>query len=302
MFVSARFPVSLVAASLAVTLGAVAWTPLVAQNPLDLSQWIPRPLRDSGRPVVPLFEGWFQNEDGTYTLAFGYQSQNLEEDYDIPVGPDNFIEPSQYNGGQPTHFRRVHPVTRRPWSIFTVTVPEDFGRRRVVWTLRHLGNTYSVPGHLISPAYLLDEKVAPARYQSANAGSTQGDPIGAYAPEIHFDPAGPGARGIEGLRWGPLTARVGEPLPVTVWVEENGGRPQTWLWWLHYSGPGEVTFSEDEIEVELSEEGRGQATTMVRFTEPGEYVVLVQAIERLPGTFEFHCCWTNGYVEVIVNN
>ena len=99
MFVSARFPVSLVAASLAVTLGAVAWTPLVAQNPLDLSQWIPRPLRDSGRPVVPLFEGWFQNEDGTYTLAFGYQSQNLEEDYDIPVGPDNFIEPSQYNGG-----------------------------------------------------------------------------------------------------------------------------------------------------------------------------------------------------------
>ena len=51
---------------------------------------------------MPIFEGWFQSEDGTYTLSFGYISMNLEGALHIPLGPDNFIEPSEYDGGQPT--------------------------------------------------------------------------------------------------------------------------------------------------------------------------------------------------------
>ena len=78
-------------------------------------------------------------------------------------------------------------------------------------------------------------------------------------------PDGPGVRGLRGTRTGPLTARVGEPLAVSVWVDSGETKyegPQSWLYWMHYSGPGEVTFSEDEIEVALTE-GEGMGTTMV---------------------------------------
>jgi hypothetical protein len=97
---------------------------------------------------------------------------------------------------------------------------------------------------------------------------------------------------------------VGEPLDISVWV--NSGEtlftePESWLWWIQYSGPGNVTFSEDEIEVALSE-GEGMGTTSATFSEPGDYVLLVQSIETLRNSFEYHCCWTNGWVEVTVTN
>jgi hypothetical protein len=46
-------------------------------------------------------------------------------------------------------------------------------------------------------------------------------------------------------------------------------------------------------------DGRGTASTSVRFSEPGEYKLLVQSINSTTA-FEFHCCWTNGYVSVTV--
>ena len=108
----ARFVVMV--AVLAAAFSAESWQPLEAQdaadcrtprascdgfdrfrlNPSNSPTYAPQMLRDSGRPIVPVFEGWFQNEDGTYTLSFGYISMNLEEALHIPLGPDNFIEPS----------------------------------------------------------------------------------------------------------------------------------------------------------------------------------------------------------------
>ena len=70
---------------------------------------------------------------------------------------------------------------------------------------------------------------------------------------------------------------------------------------MHYSGPGEVSFSSVESQIPLTD-GTGEITTNVQFSEPGRYVLLVQAIENLRNTFEYHCCWTNGYVEVNVTN
>ena len=102
---------------LCAVLGTVAPRPLVAQDPercrdpravcegfdrfrlapANAPTWSPQMIRDSGRPIVPVFEGWFQNEDGTYTLSFGYASFNLEEALHIPLGPDNFVEPSEFD-------------------------------------------------------------------------------------------------------------------------------------------------------------------------------------------------------------
>jgi hypothetical protein len=44
---------------------------------------------------------------------------------------------------------------------------------------------------------------------------------------------------------------------------------------------------------------RGVATTSVTFSEPGQYTLLLQAIDGTDN-FEFHCCWTNAYIPVTV--
>src|SRR5688500_8803346 len=76
------------------------------------------PLHDAGQDVTPSFEGWFPNEDGTFSLSFGYMNRNLKEIVEIPVGPNNRIEPGGPDRGQPAHF-----LTRRHMGVFTVTVP-----------------------------------------------------------------------------------------------------------------------------------------------------------------------------------
>ena len=104
-------------------------------------------LRPSGQAVVPLYEGWFENPDGTSDICFGYFNLNTEEALDVPLGADNFIEPSEFDGMQPTHFDHVPEAGyRRHFCVFTVTVPEDFGQGRVVWTLRTQGEALSTPG------------------------------------------------------------------------------------------------------------------------------------------------------------
>src|SRR2546427_9467908 len=73
----------------------------------------------TGQDVAPVFEGWEQNPDGTYSMVFGYLNRNYEEEVDIPIGPNNTIEPSG-DRGQPTHF-----YPRRQRIVFKVVVPKD---------------------------------------------------------------------------------------------------------------------------------------------------------------------------------
>ena len=46
-----------------------------------------------GQDVVPVFEGWERNADGSFNFVFGYMNRNYEEPLDIPVGPANSFEP-----------------------------------------------------------------------------------------------------------------------------------------------------------------------------------------------------------------
>ena len=75
----------------------------------------------SGQGITPSFEGWFRNPDGTTSLSFGYMNRNYKEELDIPIGPNNRVEPGAQDQGQPTHF-----LPRRQTGIFTVVVPKDF--------------------------------------------------------------------------------------------------------------------------------------------------------------------------------
>src|SRR5215510_1431165 len=76
------------------------------------------PARERGTSVTPAYEGWYQNADGSYSLLLGYYNRNAGEALDLPVGPNNRIEPGGPDFGQPTHF-----LPRRQWGVFTITVP-----------------------------------------------------------------------------------------------------------------------------------------------------------------------------------
>ena len=68
--------------------------------------------------------------------SIGTQKQTL----DIPVGPNNRIEPGGPDLGQPTHFQ-----PRRQWGVFTIVVPNDFGKNRLTWTIVANGQTTTMP-------------------------------------------------------------------------------------------------------------------------------------------------------------
>ena len=89
-----------------------------------------------GQSLSPAYEGWMPNADGSFTLYFGYMNPNWQEQFDIPIGPDNRIEPGGPDQGQPTHF-----YPRRNPFLFTFRVPKDFGSKEVIWTLTSNGKT-----------------------------------------------------------------------------------------------------------------------------------------------------------------
>ena len=56
----------------------------------------------SGQNVAPYFEGWEQNSDGSFNLVFGYLNRNWEQEFHLPVGPGNNLEPGGPDQGQPS--------------------------------------------------------------------------------------------------------------------------------------------------------------------------------------------------------
>src|SRR5262249_11380501 len=101
------------------------------------------PRRDSGASVTGAFEGWFRNADGTYSLLLGYFNRNQKQELDIPIGPNNHIDPGGPDRGQPTHF-----LSGRQYGLFVVKVPADFGKDKITWTLVANGQTTAIPASL----------------------------------------------------------------------------------------------------------------------------------------------------------
>src|SRR5688572_31987992 len=83
-----------------------------------------------GQNISPAYEGWEKNPDGSFNFLFGYMNRNWLEEIDVPVGPENNLQPTGPDRGQPTHF-----LPRRNRFIFRVRVPADWGEKEMVWTL-----------------------------------------------------------------------------------------------------------------------------------------------------------------------
>ena len=266
-----------------------------AAGPLDAQrQRLPlAPILPEGDEVAPFFEGWYRNDDGTFTLSFGFFNLNREQILDIPLGPDNHIEPAEFDGMQPTHFP-VRP--RRDRGVFHVTVPASYGdgEQAVVWTITANGYTNATPGRVGIPALQLD-------YGPRAMGSV--------SPVVRFDPDGPAGQHIQGV-WGePRTAKVGDPLTLTLWTEEVSVRApddmvnevvDVGVSWFKHQGPaGAIAFDPRRVVVEG---GTGEATATAVFSEPGEYVLRarIDNWDANDSTGGDQCCWTNAYVRVTV--
>src|SRR5262249_41988094 len=154
---------------------------------------------DRGQGVTGAFEGWFRNQDGSYSILVGYFNRNLKEEVDIPIGPNNRIEPGGPDRGQPTHF-----LSRRQWGVFTVTVPADFGTARLTWMLAANGQTTVIPLHL-DPLW----EISP--FSEIGVGNTP--------PVVRFAEHGPSVQGPRQFLTD-LAGMAGQPLPLKVWVSD----------------------------------------------------------------------------------
>jgi len=256
-------------------------------------------LHDSGQSVTGAFEGWFKNPDGTYSILLGYFNRNLKQELDIPIGPDNRIDPGGPDRGQPTHF-----MPRRQWGVFTIRVPNDFGNGKLTWTLVAGGKTTTIP-------MSLDPRWEVSPFFEVGIGNTP--------PFISFEEGGGGVQG-PGLSDVVRTVTMPSALTLTVWVADDaktapGAKPPktppVTLTWSKFRGPGDVVFSNPTPPVEKTEskgamaavafDGRG--TTTATFSKAGEYVLLVVANDWSgEGGRGFQCCWTTAKVKVSVKS
>ncbi len=151
----------------------------------------------SGQALEPAYEGWMPNEDGSFTLLFGYMNTNWLQEFDIPVGPDNRFAPGDLDLGQPTHF-----YPRRNPFLFTVQVPKDFANKEITWTLTANGQTRTTFASLKSD-YLIDKQVI-----STEVGGDNGSLADALRTNLPPDLK------VEGAST--RSVKVGQPLTLAV--------------------------------------------------------------------------------------
>lgn len=250
---------------------------------------------NSGQSVQPAFEGWSKNPDGSFNLHFGYLNRNWVQELSIPVGPNNSIEPGGPDRGQPTFF-----YTRTQRNLFTVVVPKDWGKKELVWTLTANGKTEKAFGWL-QPEWEIDPAGG-----AATGGQTSPELVGNKPPSIDIAPPATVTVGQQvalsanvtddGIPKpaAPKKPAVGQETPPGLVATSDtptnlpdlapsrgnaggaGGVRGPFLTWQIFRGPANAEFESRNIQVK-----DGKAPSVVRFTTPGEYVLLGRASDRV---------------------
>lgn len=255
-----------------------------------------------GGSVTGAYDGWFEHPDGSRSFLVGYFNRNTEQTLDIPIGPNNRIEPGGPDMGQPTHF-----LPGRNVGMFTVAVPSGFtATQTLTWTLVANGRTTRIPLRL-KPDYF----VSPFG----------GDAVGNRPPVIRFAEhgqtlGGPTATTTRALA---LTTRVATALPLTIWADDDARYtsgtnapmrnppPPVTITWTLFRGTGGVSFASTAPPLTIRKGGHvgepysGVGSTTATFSDPGEYVLhaSVNDYSGAGGNGEV-CCWTTALVAVTV--
>ena len=306
-------------AAAAVIAGCLAGAGLYAQQELVME-----PLKDSGLNVYPAFEGWYQNPDGTYTLLIGYYNRNKKQLLDVPIGPQNRIEPGGPDQGQPTHF-----LVGRGWGTTAIRVPKDFGDKKLTWTLTTNGKTVQgifglTKGYQIEP--FLDAAMGnkpptlsfeptakgvqgppPPLAQAHAVSGAVGEPIALtvyYTDDGHEEETGGGSPAPTGGAAAPAPARAPAPgTPAAAGAAPGGATggfqrpPRMSVTMTKFRGPGDVKFDDNTPTIGKD----GKATANATFSQPGEYFIRVEGNDSSGvGGGGFQCCWTTVYFKVSV--
>jgi hypothetical protein len=294
------------------TTAAVQAQPMPGMAPTSRNLGLLPPV---GLPVVPVFEGAYENEDGSVTYSFGFLNRSNTETVSIPLGMNNRVEPAQFNGMQPSFFS-----TGRHAGVFTVTVPASMRDGEVWWYIKTGDHDeLKVPGRRGRLGYTLDKTPRPA---------------GTVAPFVSFTEGGPQGQDPDGIiADSALTVRAGVPVTLSIHAHDPSIRDMTdtrnaagipvRISWYKHQGPGEVTFerhpsSEEPValtELQISRgvsppgpeqtrisSGTGSASVIATFSQPGEYMIrtLADNWAAMDSNQNDQCCWTNAYQRVTV--
>lgn len=250
-----------------------------AQAPgAQLPTAIPSIRHNTGQSVTPYFEGWIRNPDGTFDMVFGYFNRNFIQEFAIPAGPDNRIEPGTVDQGQPTYF-----LPRRHRYVFRVRVPANFGKQEVTWTITANGRTERGYGNLLPEQEITERVVStngnfdpglndPNKPPTVNVATPAGVKVGVpitLAARVSDD-------GLPRQR--PVAPAAREPAAAggrfAAQINTSAARPREMtMTWMQYSGPAKVVFREtDPLPIV-----NGQAATTATFTAPGTYRLIGSA-------------------------
>jgi hypothetical protein len=211
------------------------------------------------QPVYPAYDGYVQNPDGSYTLAFAYFSHNAEM-VTIEPGAQNAFAPAPADRQQPTAFKPGH------WRFQCVmVVGADFdGKLR--WSLTHAGTTTGTSEHMLQSNWNLVEGAAELR-QIDYAKAPKGVCLN-RAPQIRVLGSTGAGRGKPASL--SVTASVGERFSLFGSVNDEGLPRSEKLTsgWKQTTGPGTVTF-----------ENPSAARTRATFSAPGAYELELSATD-----------------------
>jgi len=242
---------------------------------------------NTGQSIQPIFEGWAHNPDGSFNMYFGYMNRNYVETPEIPIGPDNKLEPGQADRGQPTFFNtRIHRL------VFKVAVPKDWGKKELVWTLTSRGKTETAVAWL-QPEWEIDPinggktLTAEMKRNKPPVITLNNVPTTISVSETLKLDATVDDDGLPTPAKGPRKQAIGQETPPTLkplpdqpevpvnvpqLVDVNRGRgrggPQGLIvTWVVYRGPAAVTFDPPTA---LAVKDR-KAVVIATFTKPGTY-------------------------------
>lgn len=315
---------------LAALVASTAWLMSPGISALQQSR-LPLPLEpfgDANEAVYPAFEGWGVSQDNSgYYIVLGYRNRNRTQVVEVPIGPNNRIEPGGPDYGQPTVFE-----PGRQTSVFAIKVPKDFGSKKLTWTLVANGQPAVVTFHL-HPDYNM------SFYKEESNGNEP--------PRMKFDVNGPLQSGPSAGFARTLDAVVGQALPLDLWAADappteknwesivsaqnrpkpqpvqrdqvaivngqvlgagavgtgrgNAPRADVTVVWKKVRGPGVVTITPPRVPLMT----KGNRDTVVHaqasatFSAPGEYWLRVEPVEADDG-FDGLCCFSFATLKVTV--
>ncbi len=299
-----------------------------AQAPSARLPQLPEPFGDANEAVYPAFEGWGEAADGSgYYLVLGYKNRNRAQVVEVPIGPNNRIEPGGPDYGQPTVF-----YPGRQTTVFAIKVPKDYGDKRLTWTL--VAN-----GQQTAATFYLNREYNMLLYREDSNGNEP--------PRLKFGPNEPMLSGPTVGFAQTLNGSVGQPLPLKLWASDAPPTEKNWesilsargrtpppvgpsqvaivdgrvigppsprrpaggeasvpditVVWQKVRGPGAVTVTPPRVPLMTGGKPDAvvEASAMATFSAPGEYVLRAEPIEADDG-FDGLCCFSFAHVKVIV--